>query len=155
MATKVFEIEISEQLSRVEKIEAETLGDAIDKAMELYYGQKVILDAMEFLMSELHKEWDRTGATKASVLISLEEVEEVNKTLVATIMKRQEQADKAIDFKECVRLSKENYILLRLARKIKKEEDQTNKLALGLEFEVALDKEELKLFKGIFKSKVQ
>ena len=61
-------------------------------------------------MSELHKEWDRTGATKASVLISLEEVEEVNKTLVATIMKRQEQADKAIDFKECVRLSKENYI---------------------------------------------
>ena len=110
---------------------------------------------MEFLMSELHKEWDRTGATKASVLISLEEVEEVNKTLVATIMKRQEQADKAIDFKECVRLSKENYILLRLARKIKKEEDRTNKLALGLDFEVALDKEELKLFKGIFKSKVQ
>ena len=45
MATKVFEIESSEQLSRVEKIEAETLGDAIDKAMELYYGQKVILDA--------------------------------------------------------------------------------------------------------------
>ena len=45
MATKVFEIEISEQLSRVEKIEAETLGDAIDKAMELYNGQKVILDA--------------------------------------------------------------------------------------------------------------
>ena len=45
MATKVFEIEIREQLSRVEKIEAETLGDAIDKAMELYYGQKVILDA--------------------------------------------------------------------------------------------------------------
>ena len=110
---------------------------------------------MEFLMSELHKEWDRTGATKASVLISLEEVDEVNKTLVATIMKRQEQADKAIDFKECVRLSKENYILLRLAKKIKKEEDRTNKLALGLEFEVALDKEELKLFKGIFKSKVQ
>ena len=116
---------------------------------------KSIDKTMEFLMSELHKEWDRTGATKASVLISLEEVDEVNKTLVATIMKRQEQADKAIDFKECVRLSKENYILLRLAKKIKKEEDRTNKLALGLEFEVAMDKEELKLFKGIFKSKVQ
>ena len=29
---------------------------------------------MEFLMSELHKEWDRTGDTKASVLISLGEV---------------------------------------------------------------------------------
>lgn len=40
-----FQIEIKEELSRVETIEAETLGEAIDKAMELYYGQKIILDA--------------------------------------------------------------------------------------------------------------
>lgn len=40
-----FQIEIKEELSRVETIKAETLGDAIDKAMELYYGQKIILDA--------------------------------------------------------------------------------------------------------------
>ena len=40
-----FHIEIKEELSRVEKIQAETLGDAIDKAMELYYGQKIILDS--------------------------------------------------------------------------------------------------------------
>lgn len=40
-----FEIEIKEELSRVETIEAETLGEAIDKAMELYYGQKIILNA--------------------------------------------------------------------------------------------------------------
>ena len=64
MATKVFEIEISQQLSRVEKIEAETLGDAIDKAMELYYGQKVILDAddmkgVEFQPIEQQKEKTR------------------------------------------------------------------------------------------------
>ena len=64
MATKVFEIEISGQLSRVEKIEAETLGDAIDKAMELYYGQKVILDAddmkgVEFQPIEQQKEKTR------------------------------------------------------------------------------------------------
>ena len=64
MATKLFEIEISEQLSRVEKIEAETLGDAIDKAMELYYGQKVILDAddmkgVEFQPIEQQKEKTR------------------------------------------------------------------------------------------------
>ena len=64
MATKIFEIEISEQLSRVEKIEAETLGDAIDKAMELYYGQKVILDAddmkgVEFQPIEQQKEKTR------------------------------------------------------------------------------------------------
>ena len=36
---------------------------------------KEIIDNMEFLMKELHKEWDRTGADKASVSISLNNVE--------------------------------------------------------------------------------
>ena len=40
-----FQIEIKEELSRVETIQAETLGEAIDKAMELYYVQKIIMDA--------------------------------------------------------------------------------------------------------------
>ena len=43
--TKEYEIEIQEVLSRVQKVEAESLGEAIDKAMELYYGQEIILDA--------------------------------------------------------------------------------------------------------------
>ena len=42
---KQFQIEIKEELSRVESIEAETLGEAIDKAMDLYYGEKIVLDA--------------------------------------------------------------------------------------------------------------
>lgn len=43
-----FPIEIREVLSRVENIEAETLGDAIDKAMELYKKSEVVLDAEDF-----------------------------------------------------------------------------------------------------------
>lgn len=43
--TKEYEIEIQEVLSRVQKVEAESLGEAIDKAMALYYGQEIILDA--------------------------------------------------------------------------------------------------------------
>ena len=109
---------------------------------------------MEFLVKELHKEWDRTGAVKASVSISIEEVDEVNKVLLLAIAKRQEQAEKALDFKECIRLSKDNYILLRVARKIKKQEDRCNKQGMDLEFEVLLDKEEFKLFKGLFQDKV-
>lgn len=109
---------------------------------------------MEFLVKELHKEWDRMGAVKASVSISIEEVDEVNKVLLLAIAKRQEQAEKALDFKECIRLSKDNYILLRLARKIKKQEERCNKLAMDLEFEVHLDKEEFKLFKTLFGDKV-
>lgn len=43
--SQIFEIQIKEELARVEKIEAETLGEAIDKAMDLYYSEKVVLDA--------------------------------------------------------------------------------------------------------------
>lgn len=42
---KEYEIEIQEVLSRVQKVEAESIGEAIDKAMALYYGQEIILDA--------------------------------------------------------------------------------------------------------------
>lgn len=42
---KEYEIEIEEILSRVQKVEAESVGEAIDKAMALYYGQEIILDA--------------------------------------------------------------------------------------------------------------
>ncbi len=115
----------------------------------------VIEKDMEFLLKELHKEWDRSGVTKATVTISIEEVDEVNKKILLTIAKRQEQAEKALDFKECIRLSRENYILLRLARKVKKQEDRCNKLAMDLEFEVQMDKEEYKLFKTMFGDKVK
>lgn len=43
-----FPIEIREVLSRVENIHAETLGDAIDKAMELYKHSEIVLDAGDF-----------------------------------------------------------------------------------------------------------
>lgn len=42
---KSFEIEITETLQKIQTIEAECLGDAIDKAMDMYYGQQIILDA--------------------------------------------------------------------------------------------------------------
>lgn len=42
---QTFDIEIKEELSRVEHIEADTLDEAIDKVMELYDKQQIILDA--------------------------------------------------------------------------------------------------------------
>ncbi len=42
---KEYEIKIQEVLSRVQKVEAESVGEAIDKAMALCYGQEIILDA--------------------------------------------------------------------------------------------------------------
>ena len=40
-----YEIEITETLQRTEIIEAESLGEAIDKAMDMYYSQKIVLDS--------------------------------------------------------------------------------------------------------------
>lgn len=38
-----YDIEIKEVLSRIETIRADSLGEAIDKAMDMYYGQHIIL----------------------------------------------------------------------------------------------------------------
>ena len=59
--SKEYEVEIKEVLSRIEKIEAGSLGEAIDKAMERYYAQEIILDAedmkdVDFLRIE-NKVW--------------------------------------------------------------------------------------------------
>lgn len=117
---------------------------------------KEIMDDMEFLVNELHREWDRTGVTKASVVISLEEVEEVNQVLLLRIAKTQELAKaKEMTFKKSMTLSRECYVLLRLARKIKAKEDKTNQKAMDLEFSVPLDAEELKLFKEMFGAKIK
>ncbi|MGB4661531.1 MAG: DpnD/PcfM family protein [Mobilitalea sp.] len=40
-----YDIEIQEVLSRVQKVEAESVGEAIDKVMAMYYVQEIILDA--------------------------------------------------------------------------------------------------------------
>ncbi|NMC60796.1 MAG: DpnD protein [Candidatus Methanofastidiosa archaeon] len=57
---KEFEIEIKEVLSRVQKVEAESASEAIDRAMEMYYGQEIILDAedmkgVDFTPMEIQK----------------------------------------------------------------------------------------------------
>lgn len=57
---KEFEIEIKEILSRVQKVEAESASEAIDRAMKMYYGQEIILDAedmkgVDFTPMEIQK----------------------------------------------------------------------------------------------------
>ncbi len=54
---KQFEIEVKEELARVVTVKAETLGEAIDKVMEQYYGEKIVLSepdmkGVEFLPYE-------------------------------------------------------------------------------------------------------
>lgn len=52
-----FDIEVKEELAKVVTVKAETLGEAIDKVMEQYYGEKIVLsepdmNGVEFLPYE-------------------------------------------------------------------------------------------------------
>lgn len=44
-----YEVEVKEVLSRIETIHAESLEDAIDKVMNKYHAQEIILDAEDFV----------------------------------------------------------------------------------------------------------
>lgn len=45
---KEYEIEIKEELSRIEKVKAETLLEAIDIVMEKYHNGDIVLDAEDY-----------------------------------------------------------------------------------------------------------
>lgn len=110
-----------------------------------------VIKNMEFLVKELHKEWDRSGVAKTSVIISLDEVDGINEKLKEIIYKTQTSLDEdELTFKQSIAKSKECYVLLRVVRKIAKKKDKCKKQEIDNEFAVELDKEELKLFKGLF-----
>ena len=110
-----------------------------------------VIKNMEFLVKELHKEWDRSGASKASVIISLDEVDGINDKLKEIIYQTQKVADENnLTFKQSIEKSRDCYVLLRVVRKIVQKKDKCEKQAMDKEFAIELDKEELKIFKGLF-----
>lgn len=119
--------------------------------MERMTGKETVKN-VEHLVRLLHKEWERSGRTKAEVSIDTTDKREVGEKLAAEIQERQKQLETAgMDFKECMALSKENFILLRLARKIKKAEDRAGRRENAVSFTVEMDKEEYKLFSTLIK----
>lgn len=102
---------------------------------------------MEHLVKLLHKEWERSGRTKAEVSVDITDKKKVWEKLTAEISERQKQLEAVgMDFKECMELSKENFVLLRLAKKIKKAADRAERREDAVSFAVEMDKEEYKLF---------
>lgn len=107
---------------------------------------------MEYLLVELQKEWESSGRTSATVVFQIEEVQEVNRKLQQEIADRQEllKNDEEMTFEQSIQLTKQNYILLRLIKKILRKEQRTNKKGIDCEFSVVLDKEEHRIFKDLF-----
>ena len=107
---------------------------------------------MEHLVKLLHKEWERSGRTKAEVSIDIADKRAAETRLAGEIQARQGQLQtEGMAFKECMELSKENFILLRLARKIKKAADRAERREDAVSFTVEMDEEEYKLFSTLIK----
>ena len=118
--------------------------------MEKQITAKEVRKDMEYLVKLLHKEWERSGKTKAEVTVSLSDVSEIEKRMAGVIADKQKLLEnEELTFKQSMELSKNNFVLLRLVKKVKKAEEKTMKKGLDTEFSVELDKEEYKLFVDI------
>ena len=115
--------------------------------MEKQITAKEVRKDMEYLVKLLHKEWERSGKTKAAVTVQLEDVSEIKKRMAGVIADKQKHLEnEELTFKQSMELSKNNFVLLRLVKKVKKAEEKKIKKGLDTEFSVELDKEEYKLF---------
>lgn len=119
--------------------------------MERMTGKETVKN-MEYLVKLLHKEWERSGRTKADVSIDIADKKAAETRLAAEIQARQGQLEtEGMAFKECMELSKENFVLLRLAKKIKRAADRAESREDAISFTVEMDKEEYKLFSTLIK----
>lgn len=62
-----YEVEVKETLSRVESIHAESLEDAIDKVMDKYHAQEIILDAEDFVGVDFLPSEEEKNKTKKNL----------------------------------------------------------------------------------------
>ncbi|MDE6253081.1 MAG: hypothetical protein K2M78_10665 [Lachnospiraceae bacterium] len=119
--------------------------------MERMTGKETVKN-MEHLVKLLHKEWERSGRTKAEVSIDIADKRATETRLAGEIQARQGQLEtEGMSFKECMELSKENFVLLRLAKKIKKAADKAECREDAVSFTVEMDKEEYKLFSTLIR----
>lgn len=111
--------------------------------------QTAVIKDMEFLLNELHKEWERPGEVKSSVSIPYEKVEEISRKLNVIVYETQQSADSdGLAFKQSIAKSKQCYVLLRIMRKIVKGKGKCDRQVVDAEFVIELDGEESKLFKN-------
>ena len=113
---------------------------------------KEITKIAEYLVKLLHEEWERPGRTKIKVSMNIADRKITEVRLAKEIQKRQGQIEiEGMAFKECMELSKENFVLLRLVKKIRKAADRAECREKVTSYAVEMDKEETKLFSTLIK----
>lgn len=109
-----------------------------------------LIKNMEYMVKLLHKEWERSGRTTAEAVIKTSDLPTVSKRAAAAIMEKQARLETVeMTFKQGMELSRENFVLLRLARKIEKADRRAAKSGTDTEVCIELDREEHRLFAKI------
>ena len=102
--------------------------------------------SMEQMLRMLHDEWSRTGKTKAEVFLTKKDAEMMGAVITDEIKMLHILVDnEEVSFKESLQYSKEAFIYLRIAKKLKKAYEKTAEENVVM----ALDKEELARFKEL------
>ena len=118
--------------------------------MEKQITGKEIRKNMEYLLMLLHTEWESSGKTKAQVTVNLSDAEEVKRRMTGMIAEKQKQLEmNDLTFEQSMELAKQDFVLIRLVKKVKKAEEKTAEKADDAEFSVELDREEYELFAEI------
>ena len=116
--------------------------------MENKQNENSMQKEMEYVLKFLEREWERTGETKEVQVIGLREISLVNFEIERKIKENKEQLSLDISFRNSLKLTRENYVLLRLARKSKAEKDKADQDNQRW-FYVGLDVEEYELYMKI------
>lgn len=116
--------------------------------MENKQNENSMQKEMEYVLKFLEREWERTGETKEVQVIGLREISLVNFEIERKIKENKEQLSLDISFRNSLKLTRENHVLLRLARKIKAEKDKADQDNQRW-FYVGLDVEEYELYMKI------
>lgn len=109
-----------------------------------------LIKNMEYMVKLLHKEWERSGRTTAEAVIKTSDLPTVSKRAAAAIMEKQARLETVeMTFKQGMELSRENFVLLRLARKVEMADRRAAKSGADTEVCIELDREEHRLFAKI------
>ena len=112
--------------------------------------KEMYLRYMEFLIGELHKEWENSGSETEKVVLTKDEANELKRKVMLNIVRQQDGIDnnQNIMFTESIKMSKDNFIMLRIIKKllveIKKETDFVT---------LNLDKDEYEKYTSLVKLK--
>ena len=109
-----------------------------------------VLKNMEYLIRELQKEWDESRETKHTIMLSVDQAKVVRTKLQEhiTYIGEMLEHDDVLSFKESMQFCKQNYVTLRLGRKIIAEHEKLKSSGEDV-MRLPLDREEYKAYREI------